>query len=460
MPKVLSADAALAQTETLLDAVLGAELAPDDVAAALELARRVEGLQRRVRALQLGVIDAIGERDLHRPDGHASPRVMVEHASHLSEREAKRRDRARRALAEMPAVRAGLAAGTIGSCQVDRIALVYVNPRVQKRFVALDAQVALLAATLPYPEFEKRLKNWVRQVDEDGAADRVRRCHENRRARIVQEYDGGWELLGGFGGLTGAQMHAIHQKFVEAEFQADWAEARAVHGDATTVAHLAHTYDQRDADAMTRIFEIAANAFAAAPGGAPIDTTIVMDQETFERELRRAAGADLEPRADVDLGLTPDDVDDLLDQHEDPSCEADAEPGDTGSRFRCETIEGHPIDPTEAFANALVGRVRRAVVGWNGVVLDQSGLHQLFTGPLREAVRLSMTTCYWPGCNTHLTRCQIDHLDPRRNGGRTNPGNGAPACGRHNRLKEHGFTVRRDERGRLHVHRPDGTEIE
>ena len=73
---------------------------------------------------------------------------------------------------------------------------------------------------------------------------------------------------------------------------------------------------------------------------------------------------------------------------------------------------------------------------------------------------LLATRCYWPGCNVHISRCQADHLDPRRNGARTNPGNGGPACGRHNRLKEHGYTARRDPRGRMHVHRPDGTEIE
>jgi hypothetical protein len=354
-------------------------------------------------------------------------------------------------LPSMPAVRAGLESGTIGVCQVDRIALVFVNPRVREQFVALDQHIAVLAQRLPYPEFDRRLTNWVRQVDEDGTADRARRCHDNRRARLVQDFDGGWELLCLVGGLSGAQMKSVLEAFVEAEFAADWAEARAIHGDATTVEHLARTYDQRDADAVVRIFELAANAWAASPGGAPIDTTIVMDHETFERELRRAAGEAVAPRPAPDL-----------DGADRGAADAEADDGSVhpGRRFRCETIGGHPIDPTEAFANALVGRVRRAVVGWDGVVLDESGLHRLFTGPLRQAVMLALAFCYWPGCNTRLTRCQIDHLDPRRNGGRTNPHNGGPCCGRHNRLKEHGFTVRRDVRGVLHVHRPDGTEIE
>jgi hypothetical protein len=453
MSMTVTADAALAHAEAALEAVSGVVLEPGDVAGARELARTVERLSRRVRALQIDVVSAIEAGGLHQPDGHGSARVMVEHVNHLSPPEAKRRDRARRMLAGMPAVRAGLVAGRIGSCQIDRIALVFVNPRVSEKFVALDAQVTILAATLPYLEFDRRLTNWVRQVDEDGTADRARRCQENRRARLVQDFDGGWDLMGGFGTLTGAQMHTIHRAFVEAEFQADWDQAREIHGDATTVAHLARTHDQRDADAMTRIFELAADAWAATPGGAPIDTTIVMDHETFERELRRAAGADPEPRPDPGLGPLPDeavsDAADCGDPEQHP-----------GRAFRCHSADGHPVDPTEAFANALAGRVRRMVVGWDGVVLDASGYHRLFTGPLRSAVMLLMTTCYWPGCNVKVSRCQADHLDPRRNGGRTNPGNGGPACGRHNRLKEHGYTARRDPRGRMHVHRPDGTEIE
>ncbi|MGI8938844.1 MAG: HNH endonuclease signature motif containing protein, partial [Iamia sp.] len=91
---------------------------------------------------------------------------------------------------------------------------------------------------------------------------------------------------------------------------------------------------------------------------------------------------------------------------------------------------------------------------------------RLFTGAAQLAVRLSATHCYWPGCHVPVTDCQTDHLRPwddrggTRLGGSTNPGDGAPACGRHNRFKEHGFTVHRDHTGTCHVHRPDGTEIQ
>lgn len=450
----------IAEAEQAIDALVEMDLDPNDISAALELTRRVERLSRKVLAVQIGVLGAVEERQLHRPDGHASGRVFVEHANHLSEPYAKRRDRARRMFADMPAVAAGLAAGLIGPCQIDRMSRVYVNPRVQAEFVALDGQFAILAAALDYPDFDKRLTNWVREADEDGTADRSRRCQENRRARMTQDFDGGWELLARFGGLTGAQMHEIQQAFVEAEFQADWAEARAIHGDATTVAHLPRTFDQRDADALTRIFLLGADAFAAAPGGSRIDLSIVMDHLTFGREARRMAGEDVEPRSAPDLGPMPDDEPGTGTGTGDPTS-SEGDPFDhPGNQFRCETLDGHPIDPSEAFWATFAGTVRRAVVGWDGVVLDQSGRHQLYTGPLRHAVQITATRCPWPGCNTSVRHCQIDHLVPRRAGGRTDPGNGAPACGRHNRWKEHGFTVFRDRRGKLHVLRPDGTEIE
>ena len=488
------AQAALAGVDAAFDALDALELELGSVDDAVQLARRVEAIARRARARQIAVVEEIEERDLHVPDGHAKASVMVGAVGRLSEREVKRRERARRMFAEMPKVKAALRSGRIGSCQIDLIARVYANPRVRKAFVEIDEQVARLAAVLDYVELNRRLTNWVRQVDEEGTADRARRAHENRRAHLTQDFDGGWELLCLVGGLTGAQMQSILRAFIEAEFQADWAEAREVHGDATTVEHLARTFDQRSADAVARIFEFAANAYAAAPGGAPIDTTIVMDSETFEREARRAAGANLEPRPVPGLELLPTDPDPdpeagpdaavgrgpapadpvvAADQSDaagasgdDPDAGGPGGPGDDGAsehpgrRFRCETSDGHPVDPTEAFANALVGRVRRMVMGWDSVILDASGYHKLFTGPLRAAVMLGSHECYWTGCHVNVRHCQADHLDPRRNGGRTNPDNGAPACGRHNRLKEHGFAAYRDERGRLHIYRPDGTEID
>ena len=44
-------------------------------------------------------------------------------------------------------------------------------------------------------------------------------------------------------------------------------------------------------------------------------------------------------------------------------------------------------------------------------------------------------------------------------GGGTDPDNGNPKCRKHHLLGNHGYTTRRDKRGRWSTFRPDGTEI-
>jgi hypothetical protein len=127
--------------------------------------------------------------------------------------------------------------------------------------------------------------------------------------------------------------------------------------------------------------------------------------------------------------------------------------------FRCETIDGVPRDPTEAFANAVTNKIRRVVIDATGVVIDK-GSARLFTGLARDAVRIAGRECFWPGCWVPASRCETDHLHDHTRGGRTNPGNGAPACGRHNRWKQKGYRVWRDEAGQIRTQRPDGTEID
>ena len=88
------------------------------------------------------------------------------------------------------------------------------------------------------------------------------------------------------------------------------------------------------------------------------------------------------------------------------------------------------------------------------MVLDL-GRARLFTGSARAAVQLQADACIWPGCEVPASRCQADHLTEHSRGGRTNPGNGAPLCGRHNRLKHAGnYQLHRDNHGNWHTKAP------
>lgn len=462
----------------------------------------VRGLERGarvVRAAQVALVDEIDRRGLHKTDGHASARVLVRHAANLSDGEALRRAKTQRALRDLPAVAAAFRRGQLGACQVDRIARVHANPRVRDQLVEVEADLAVVAARLPYRELDAYLANWERLADEDGAGDDAERGHVRRNFRIGTDLNGGVFLDGNLGSLDGAELREVHEHFTQAELHADWADARARLGDTATYDDLPRTEAQRRADALMAIVRAAAAHLAATPGGSTIVTNIVIDLATFERHLRRVCSDDPNPTpdpraatlfADLATHLTATDRTEETGQaNDDPTADRTADevepaPGDgpedrweatapvapttpssgspnDGTGFRCSTLDGTPVDPAEAVAHALLGHVRRVVIDRAGVVVDMGRCTRLFTGPRLLAVMIPQTTCYWPGCNVPVTHCQADHLEGfnSRTRGPTNPHNAGPACGRHNRLKEHGYTAHRDPNGHWHIHRPDGTEI-
>jgi hypothetical protein len=431
---------ALDALDAAVDALQAAGVAPVDAVDARELTVRVEKVTRRMQSMQIKLVAEIERSGVHAADGHASAKVMVRHHANLSATEANRRERCAKALRSMPTVAAAFAEGRIGVCQVDRIARAFANPRVQAAVEADEASFAAEAAADEYRLFAQKVDTWVRLVEQDGTRDRDQSAHEQRDARLVQDFDGSWKITGRCGSLVGAELRTIFDKHVEAETLADWEQARAEHGEAATVADLPRTDAQRRFDALEKIFLDAAEHHATGEGGSQIVTNIVIDQRTFEHALARLVGIDPTPVDDAFL-LFP------------------------AIGRRCSTLDGNPIEPTAAVAHALIGHVRRVVIGSDSVVIDLGRKRRLFTGPAALAVKLSSTTCYWPGCHVRSTDCQSDHLTPwstgrtGKGGGSTNPRNGGPACGTHNRLRNHGFTTWRDPTGTWHVTRPDGTEI-
>ena len=164
--------------------------------------------------------------------------------------------------------------------------------------------------------------------------------------------------------------------------------------------------------------------------------SIVIDDETFERELARAAGVPV---------------------HDDPSRIDEAV---------CHTVSGDQLHPSAAVAAALVGWVRRVVVDSASNVIDLGRRRRLFTGSSREAAKIQAllrdrggTGCLWPSCDTHHRRLEVDHRRSHAGGGPTDVDNSDLACGVHNRLKEHGLRPVFAPDGTWTILRPDGTPI-
>jgi len=412
---------------------------PTDHRDAIRLTQQLEEIGRRVDAARAELITMIEERGLHLADGHASAKTMVRHVARLGPAEAARRARAARAMREMPELNEAWKAGKIGTCQIQRLARAHSNRRVRAMLVEAQQWFLQRACRLSYVDFDRLVTQWVDLVDEDGTTDTNQRTHEGRSARIIQEFDKSWRIDGGCAALQGVEMKTVFDRFIDAEFHTDWAEAKDVHGSEATADHLPRTPAQRRFDALLAIFRRAATS---DPGGTSslIVTNVVIDQEMFERQLLKLAG-----------GTSAQTIDPFSPAH------------------LCCTIDGLPLDPTEVAAAALVGHVRRVVVGSDSVVIDLGRRQRLFTGSAQLAVRLASRECYWPGCHVPVSQCQTDHLQawsgdgsigPDPGGGTTSARNGGPACGRHNRHKQSGFTVHRDRDGAWHVIRPDGSEIE
>jgi len=276
------------------------------------------------------------------------------------------------------------------------------------------------------------VREWERLVDADGARQSADEAHENRNAKLSRVFDTMY-LDGRLGTAQGVQLEAIWQHFIDAEFTRDWDDAKTIYGDNTCVAVLARTDRQRRADALIAM----AQAAATAPiDGKPIEPTvnILIDQHTFETQLAEMAG-----------GTPP------------------TEP-DPGARRICATIDGTPIDPRDTITAAVVGHVRRVVVGSDGVIINLGRKRRCFTGSSRVAAMLQAGLdhrgrCSWPGCRTR--RIQIDHGEEWvADGGNTDVINSGPKCEFHNKWKSTGrYVTRRDTHGHWHTYRPDGTEL-
>ncbi|MEZ5408137.1 MAG: DUF222 domain-containing protein [Acidimicrobiales bacterium] len=426
---------------------LAAELAQPQQAGDVLLAeRRLEHVHRLVGAAQIDNVTAIDTGRLHRIDGHRSVEAHIGHVLTVSPEEAGRRAKAARALRDLPEIEAAVRCGRTGLDHVQVIARVYANPRIAAHVPGEQQRFLRWADTESFDEFKTKMLGWERTVDLDGGHRSNQRHHENRNVRLIlNSIEGVWELSGHFAADQGARLREILDHYAEAEWRADWADARAELGDAVTISDLKRTDAQRRADALQRIFNDGAGAprDTAAPA---IVHNIVWSADTY------LALADL---LETDAAA--------LDTHWSASLtDARTQRGrwcdpDT---YRCSTLDGVPLEPVEQFFSSLANEIRRVIVNTKGVVIDLGRKARLFTGSARLAAQLQSPRCVWPGCDHPTTRCEIDHLHDHAKGGPTNSTNGAPLCGFHNRWKQKGFSITREpETGRWRTYRPDGSLI-
>ncbi len=148
---------------------------------------------------------------------------------------------------------------------------------------------------------------------------------------------------------------------------------------------------------------LATLANSAPVGGKTPDPLVVimMDWDTFNEEKDRWATNG--------SALSPDTV---------------FRPG-----YDCQTLDGEPVSPQEAFRAALNGRVARCVVDAESRKVDLGRTSRLFTGAAREAIIWRDRNCQTPGCGAPARWGEVDHIQEWQDLGPTNSSNGELRCG-------------------------------
>ena len=361
-----------------------------------------------------------------------------------------------RLLAEFPEVGEALWAGHVSVDHVVQICRVQSNRRVREWLPVVVPVLVDLAEHSSFDEFQGEVTNLIARLDQDGAFADTADAVAGRRASVVEV--GGTVVVSAHGGdpVQAAQLQAVFAAFADAEYRADVAARRELHGDEAEVHPLPRTHAQRGFDALVAVFA-AAHASPEGRSLPEVVVNVVVDDQTTHETLAHA-GIVL-PSGDT---LELDDDGDLVDEAAllDGLAGELVDDPDAFLQRRCETPNGTPIHPSVILRALLTGHVRRVVLDSRRVITDYGTKQRLFTGLARQAALLLARTCEFPGCALPAEWSQVDHNHEWHQGGRTDQTNTNIGCGHHNRLKHRQrWRTRRDQHGRAYTIRDDGTII-
>jgi hypothetical protein len=334
-------------------------------------------------AVEAALVDRVDTARPWAEDGYLTTAHWLASSDNTSVDHARGDVRLARRLRAMPATAAALAAGDITVDHARKLASLN-GPSTAVAFAEAEEFLVGQARTMRWAEFATACAYWLRQSrDDDPDRDKADRDH-----RYVALHDG----LRGTGLLEG-ELTPVAKATVRGEldrlerelFEADWAAAKQIHGDATTVADLARSTRQRRHDALE---EMAVRSAAAPAGG--------------KRPL---------PRVSVLVGYD-------------------------AFKQMCELADGTLVSPATGASLLDDAVVERIVMDGASRVLD-IGHARSFVGAVRRAVEIVDRHCTGTGCDVPAERCEIDHIWRHSDGGPTRPDNGQAHCPPHNRLREH-----------------------
>jgi len=357
-------------------------LTDDELGDALVGLHRVEAL---LAAAKARLTDAFDVRRAWSHDGSKSAAAWLTHRCHTSRQAMQAQTRTARRLRAMPLTAAALRAGEIDDEHVQVLARVAGAARlaVSGAFPKAEEQLVDFAKTLSFDDFVRAVRYWEQVVDPDGVENDAADDHAARYFHALTTFRDNIVLNGQLDPVAGAEFVTALERIETDLFKADWAEAKALHGDDTRAGHLARNPGQRRADALVEMARRAMAAPADARKPEPL-ITVLVDYDTFAGRV-------------------------------------------------CELLNGTVITPGQLAGLLTQADIERVVFDPKSRVLDVGHRNRLFTGALRHAIAIRDQHCTHHSCDTPADHCHIDHIQPWATGGNTTQDNGRLKCASHNR---------------------------
>ncbi|HEX2575252.1 MAG TPA: hypothetical protein VHK88_02820 [Aquihabitans sp.] len=179
----------------------------------------------------------------------------------------------------MPLTRAAFEAGELSVDHVDLLCGAN-RPPLEALFARDEALLVSYAKELGYDDVQRVVRHWEDCGDDATADERAERGHAERHLRAAPTLHGDVDVQGRIDPIGGGIFTTELQRLERELFEADWADARAIHGDAVQLHHLARTSAQRRADALVEM----ATRSAAMPEDAKqgrLLLTVLVDHRTF-----------------------------------------------------------------------------------------------------------------------------------------------------------------------------------
>jgi hypothetical protein len=378
---------AVAPLTAAVDGLLALDLDTLSDGALVDAVVELHRQQARLAAAVTRVTAAADARRVWADDGSRSCGAWVAHRCRLPVGQARGEVWLGRRLRTMPATAEALAAGDI-SLHHAMVLASLAGGRTAEYFGRDEAILADDARTLAWADFVRAVEYWRQHADPDGVERDAAHDQALRRVHLSPGLRGTGILDGMLTPLGYATVDAALRRVEQELFDADWAAARAEHGDAASACHLTRSPAQRRHDALVELATRAVTAPADGKRPQPL-ISVFVGYESFKGRICQLAGGTV---------VSPGTVASLLDE-------------------------------------ALIERV---VFDGPSRVIDL-GRARRFTGAVRRALDVRDQRCTHHGCDLPAERCQGDHVHAWTAGGTTTVDNGQLCCGYHNRWRwQHG----------------------